>query len=384
MSADYLNGEVLYSGAKGYVWLRRIDAGTRHGALMFYANPDAQKMHAIDVDGMLEMEEAVGVVEGLTGELDFLIMHGAYDPIHAGADITQFHGDCDYEAIARHLKRGTNLDVRVKALWPKLRTISVMCGDRYGGSVEWPLYSEWSVCDKYTKLQFSEVHLGIIPGWNGVLNVLLKSNSLNANYMGQTGNAVTAGELFKAGLVQQMADVPAPPDRRSVPREEWSAVWSEHAAECQRLLIDCALQVAADEATPERRREYTFCTADDLAAEVTRRLDRAPYAALQDEVKAKVARIDLNDREAVKGLNRETMKKIMELTKPLAPESVDAVAGFVDTWGGMSPDEVLADYAKAAAHEEQLCESLMHTTNRRIGINAVLSKNPVERVAVFE
>jgi len=351
---------------------------------MFYANPDPQKMHAIDVDGMLEMEEAVGVVEERVGELKFLIMHGAYDQIHAGADITQFAGDCDYDAISLHLKRGTDLDVRVKGLWPQLRTVSVMCGDRYGGSVEWPLYSEWSVCDTSTRIQFSEVHLGIIPGWNGVLNVLLKSNKLNAQYMGMTGNGIAGPELIKSGLAQKLVETQAPPDRRSIPREDWPDTWAKHAGVCQKMMIDAALELATCTEIPARDRSYGFCMEDELKAELGRRLNRGPYQELRDYVEKSVANIAMDDRDALKALNKEIFKKLAALGKPLGPESVEAVGTFLERWGDLTPENLLKSYRDCADHEERLCDELMHTMNRRIGINAVLSKNPVERVAVFE
>lgn len=375
----------LYAGGKGYVQVDLVTHNGQTGALLSYINPDPRKLHAVDVDGLREMEEGFQAVEQVVGDLRFLIMYGAYDPVHAGADITQFAADCDYEAINIHLHRGTVLDVRVKQLWPKLRTVSIMCGDRYGGSVEWPLFAEWSVCDSQTRLQFSEVHLGIIPGWNGILNVMLKSNALNAEYMGQTGNAVNAADLQRIGLVQTVVEITNPPDRRRTPPEEWEATWAAHAAEHQQLLIEAALDLATQPDNPVRITDQLLATQTELATEVARRLDRTPYVILRDG--AALAMDDFGiepDPIASKELIKDINKQLAMLGKPLGPESVAGVAAFCAKWGGLAMDELLADYAAAAAHEETICAELMRTVNRRIGINAVLSKNPLERVAVFE
>lgn len=375
----------LYSGSKGYVRVDHATYAGKSGALLSYVNPDPRKLHAVDVDGLREMEEGIQAVESQVAELDFLIMYGAYDPVHAGADITQFADDCDYEAINTHLHRGTVLDAKVKQLWPKLRTVSILCGDRYGGSVEWPLFPEWSVCDTHTRIQFSEVHLGIIPGWNGVLNVMLKSNALNGSYMGQTGNAVKAGELLRIGLVQSVVEIPTPPDRRSTPREEWAGVWATHAETCRQLLLDAALELATQPVPPARIKDQLLVAEAELTAEVARRLDRSHYAILRDSVALSLDDLGPEpDRDALKALGKQINKQLATLGKPLGPESVAGVAAFCAKWGSCSAEALLADYAAAGKHEETICADLMHTVNRRIGINAVLSKSPIDRVAVFE
>ena len=164
---EFADITTLYSGSGGYVNVEAIEYDGHPGALFFYANPDPRKLHAVDTRGMQELEDAIGVIEARAHDLKYVVFYGAYDPVHAGADITEFAGAPDYPAIRTHLLRGAALDARIKALWPKLRTVGIFCGDRYGGSLEWPLFAEWGVADARTTVQFSEVHLGIIPGWNG-------------------------------------------------------------------------------------------------------------------------------------------------------------------------------------------------------------------------
>src|SRR5690606_9416550 len=94
-------GEMLYSGDKGYVTLFAVEHNGKRGALLRYVNPNRARLHAVDTQGMLEMEEAVSVLER-DQSLAFCVFTGAYDLVHAGADITEFKGECDVDAIHRH------------------------------------------------------------------------------------------------------------------------------------------------------------------------------------------------------------------------------------------------------------------------------------------
>lgn len=379
------SAEMLYEGASSYVWVRGVEHRGKRGALLYYANPDARKLHAVDVDGMRELEEGIAAISDAVDGLRFCVFHGAYDPVHAGADITEFAGDCDYEAIDMHLRRGTELDVLVKELWPKLRTVAILCGDRYGGSVEWPLFAQWAVCDQATRLQFSEVHLGIVPGWDGILNVLLKSNALNAKYMGQTGNPVKAADLQRIGLVQTVISSPSAPDRRSIPPEEWPAVWQQHAAACQEMLMSAALDLATDDEEPRRQRGHLMASEAELAAEVARRTTAQPYRELRAEIgREAVALGETPSRESVKALLKELNSRLAQLGKPLAPEAVSGLEQFVERWASYAEPHLIERYADAAHEEMQLCSDLMHTEHRRQGVNAILSKSLPDRVPVFD
>ena len=392
MSAIRSN-EALYTGSEGYVTLERIEHRAQSGAILRYSNPDKLKLHAVDTQGMLEMEEAVSVLEGLS-ELQFCLFCGAYDPLHAGADITEFQGEPDVDAIAVHLLRGTSLDTRIKSLWPRMRTVGVFTGDRYGGSVEWPMFAEWGVCDKDTKIQLSEVQLGIIPGWNGVLNLLLKCGRARARYMGQTGNSLNAEEMHKFGIVQAVADTPDKPQRDTAGAEDWDAVWQQHAVAAEEILMVAALKLATAKAEPKRKQEFSDTETgrkaeqkllDALAKEIAERTDSSRYQKLHDEIAREASRLrKADDKDGLKALAKKASKDVVKLGKPLAPLAVKAVGKFVEEWRGLSREELLARYDEAGQIEVDLCVILMETEHRRIGVNAVLSRKPEDKVPVFD
>jgi enoyl-CoA hydratase/carnithine racemase len=380
----------VYSGGQGYVSLRRIEHKGQSGLLLRYANPDPRKLHAIDEQGMIEMFEALAVLEesaaipGGEGGPAFVVFSGNCDPVHAGADITQFAGEPDYEMIKKHLHRGTELDARLKALWPRLRTVAVLYGDRYGGSVEWPLFCEFAVADSRCRIQFSEVHLGILPGWNGVLNVLLKSGAQNALYMGTTGNPVSAQQMQEIGLVQEIVNTPLPPGRNDVSPEQWPQLWGQYAESTERQLVSAALDLAVGYAGTDGGPVAQLASEAELAEELLRRTDPTPYRTLRDSIAAELMALAETDVEGQKALGKKVALELARLGKPLAPEAVEFVRSLVEHWGGRSREELLSHYAEAAREEADLCCELMPSRHRRIGVNAVLSKNPIERVPVFD
>jgi enoyl-CoA hydratase/carnithine racemase len=376
-------GDLLYRGDYGYVRVETTTHLGTTGALVYYHNPEPRKLHAIDSDGMAELYSAIAAVEEHP-QLQFCIFYGAYDPVHAGADITQFAGDPDYALIRDHLLRGTRLDWRIKQLWPRMRTVSILSGDRYGGSVEWPLFAQYVVADDKARIQFSEVHLGIIPGWNGLLNAVLRTHPANARYMGQTGNPVSASQLLEMALVQEVVITAVPPDRRRSDPDQWPALWAEHAARCQAQLLAAALDLAVSSEPAQEKGRYRICTDEQLGEEVRRRIDVTRYRALKARAQQETARLDpVTQPDEYKALARQFAIELAEMGKPLAPKAVAAVSQFVQRWSAMSTADVLDRFDEAGQQEAELCIELMHTDHRRIGVNAVLTKELADRIPVF-
>ncbi|MCC7478898.1 enoyl-CoA hydratase/isomerase family protein [bacterium] len=404
LSAGAEFGPALYTGPQGYASLTPVSFSGRSGFLLHYRNPDPRKLHAVDSQGMRELSEALAALESTVAAGDalvasavasgephpeadelasFCVIHGDYDPVHAGADITEFAGDPDYSAIHQHMLRGVDIDTRIKKLWPRLRTVGVYCGERFGGSVEWPMFAQWAVCDSRTRIQYSEVQLGIVPGWDGILNSLLHSTPLNAEYMCATGNPLTAQQMFSAGFVQGIVDAPAPPDRAAIPPEEYPQAWKHYAAQRQAELLLAALTLACS-AELHRPQAQDLVSPEAMHEEIRRRSRYEAYAALRDQIAAEAAALAPADAEGLKALNRKAAAEVAKLGKPLAPLAVSGVQDFIERWRGLDNEELLSRFHEIGTEEAALIDRLMQTEHRRVGVNAVLSKNPAERVAVFD
>jgi enoyl-CoA hydratase/carnithine racemase len=379
----------LYNGPDGYVTLSSVDHNGQRGVMLRYVNPDLRKLHAIDATGISELLHAIAIVEEqLTAGRDvapeFLILHGAYDPLHAGADVTQFDGDPDYDAIRDLLYSGIELDARIKRLWSRLRTVAAFSGNRFGGSVEWPLFAQFAVCDSATVIQLSEVQLGILPGWNGILNVMLKSNASNAQYMASTGNPADAQQMLAANFVQSVVDAPAAPDRKLLGDTEYAVAWQAFAAGAQGQLLRAAMDLATSNVEATLGTEFQLCDAEEYLAEIGRRTQDTEYRDLRASIEAQLKALGPDaSPDEIKALSKMVNAELGLLGKPLAPEAVNFVQRYVKQFGALKPEEILSRFDELGKIEADLCVELMHHAHRREGVRAVLSKSPAERIPVF-
>ena len=166
--------------------------------------------------------------------------------------------------------------------------------------------------------------------------------------------------------------------------DDYLAAWSNHAIACQELLLAAAINLATDAGEPDVPAGAELCTAEELEAELARRTNALPYQELHSEIAQRASDLDPTvQRDDLKNLAREAGERVAALGKPLAPAAVEAVLRFVERWQGLSRTELLERYGEIGAEEAAACLMLMSTKHRRIGVNAVLSKHPAERVAVF-
>lgn len=339
-----------------YVTVSTKEHNGQSGILLSFINPDS-KMNIVPLEALREI---LGVLDELEEDssLSFIIFAGAEGKVHAGADLTLFQGDIDPSAVQDYLNLGAHLDFKIKNISKKKKTVSIMQGERFGGSVEWPLMTEFSLCTPDTAVQFSEVNIGLIPGWSGILNVMLRSNKENARYMAATGNRITAQEMKDYGLVEQVAE---------------------------ESILEDALDLATRDKIPvdfnARRKE--ICSREKLNRIISERTDARRYQELEKEVSRKLQTNDLSNdmgREDYVGsfINHE----LRRLGKPLAPLAVAATMELIDQFSDISRED-LGRIRKMGECEAQSCFRLMKTLDRKKGVNSVLTSNPLERIPIY-
>jgi len=352
--------EKIFAGEGGYASLTRAEAGARKGLLLEISNPTS-KVNTLPPDALSEIDTALEVVEK-EADVEFVIFHGGEGRIHAGADVNMFAGVLepggdepviDLDAVGKYLEQGTALDVRIKKLSSGKTTVSIMHGERFGGSVEWPLMATYCVAESGTGIQLSEVNIGIIPGWDGVLNILLKAGPANALYMGATGARVDAAGMQKAGIVDAVVDSDG--------------------------LMAKALELAGT-AAPKREKNIgvDLVSENEIMATLKDRLDVSRYEALRNTVAGE------KDGADPKELSKSVDKRIAELGKPCAPLAVEAVTGFLKEASEMDLSDP-ANVEKLAFIEARLCTSLMKTNDRVLGINSILKarEDVLNKIALF-
>ncbi|OGW28891.1 MAG: hypothetical protein A3K09_04540 [Nitrospinae bacterium RIFCSPLOWO2_12_FULL_47_7] len=317
----------------------------RKGALLKISNP-CSKVDTLPFEALKEIRRALDDIHA-DSSLDFAIFYGEQKKIHAGADISLFAGDIDPLIVHDYLMAGADLDLSIKSLG--ITTVAIMQGECYGGSVEWPLMAERRVCTPETAMQFSEVNIGLIPGWCGALNMLLRSNKENALYLAATGNRASAEEMLAAGIVSRIC----PEDS----------------------VMEGALDVA--NAIQPTNGVKTLSTLAETRKVIAARTDAQRYQALSDEISQKKARGELsNDKKADNHIGKYATKRLNELGRPVAPLAVSALFKLIEKYANISLND--AELIREMAHyEAELCFQLMSTADRRTGINSILANDPV-------
>jgi enoyl-CoA hydratase len=352
--------ENMFAGSGGYATLKRAESHGRKGAVLTIANPNS-KVNTLPPEALSEIGAALDAVEA-DGALEFLVLCGGEGKIHAGADVNMFAGELeptgdgkkiDLEAVEAYLKQGTTLDVRIKKLSRKLVTVSAMYGERFGGSVEWPLMASYCVAAEGTGIQLSEVNIGILPGWDGVLNVAIKAGPANALYMGTTGSRLDASQMLSAGIVDAVV------------------------AEDQ--IVAKALELAGSK--PPRREgaeQKDLLSEEDILKLIAERVDTSRYEALRDNIAEEKEGAD------PKELSKSVDQRLAKLGKPSAPLAVEAVAAFVQDCQAADLSDIAA-VETLAFKEAALCTALMKTRDRVLGINSILKarEDVLNKIAIF-
>jgi enoyl-CoA hydratase/3-hydroxyacyl-CoA dehydrogenase len=134
-------------------------------------------------------------------EVSVVLVTGQGSTFSAGADLSQFFASSlDFMDFAA---RGARLFKRLTEL-PKL-TIAVMKGSAIGGGLELALSCDLRIGTEDVKMGFTEVTLGIVPGWSGTQRLTKLIGLSRASQLILTGNKISGREAFALGILFAVA-----------------------------------------------------------------------------------------------------------------------------------------------------------------------------------
>jgi enoyl-CoA hydratase/carnithine racemase len=315
-------------------------------------------------------------------ELQFLLLYGANDPVHAGGDLKESLEKLDktlimkkekeqtgapekeidqlYDWADRRLKKGIGLHSRVRRLAQHLRVVAVCGGGtRYGGSAEIPLMADVLVGDSRSGMCFSEAMIGLLPGWSGVARALVKAGLENARAMALTGKEVKADQLKAIGIYNLVVDVPLgfPKMPKTGDPKADKAAYAEalqkNDEETGMRLLPKGLELATcpPAEVPLAKERAVLVKEKDLTDEVKRRSNPQIYAHLFGK--------------PVKEVNEE----VGRLGRPLAPQSIEALSALFNHYDASHFDEA------AFVKEEAEADARLYRDPRfRAGLAATLEQ----------
>ena len=374
-------GETLHQWVEGRAALTadRVWYNGTPGVIIAYSNPPVHQVGNPGLDAYLTALEAVTVI---ADQLQFLIFTGPADPAHAGGDIRESltrlddtqdkrdelkaAGASDQEIWALYnwgdarLDKGFALYEFFRDLSEKMTTVAVCSGGtRFGGSAEACLLADVLVGDSRSGMSFSEVQIGLIPGWGGVGRAITKAGFGFARSMAYTADIVRADRLLAAGIYDVVVEISQPLPRmgrtgdRAADKANYLAALAKNDADTAPQLLEAALEAGVE--PPDKGVGTQLAPVIDRVG-IQRRATPGTYEGIWGE------------------RFRDQKDRIRELGKPLAPQSVEALDALFERFEGQEWDEeafILAEKDADAA--------LYRDPRFRAGIVATLE----QRVADF-
>jgi len=374
-------GAALHAWADGRAGLvaDRVTYHGKPGAILAYTNPP---VHQVGNPGLDAYLTALAEIASAAEELEFLILTGPCDPAHAGGDIRESLTRLDRTLEQRaeleasgagesevwelyswgdaRLDKGFALYKAIRGLSEQLTTVAVCGGGtRFGGSAEVALMADYLVGDSRSGMSFSEVQIGLIPGWGGVGRAVTKAGFANARQMSYTADVANASRLVEMGIYDRVVEVASPLPRmqrtgdKAADKAAYLGALAANEMGAGPALLDAALQLATS--PPDKVEMHADPPRLDMD-EIRRRADPATYDGLYG------TRI------------REIKERIAALGRPLAPQSVESLDALFATFEGQPWDEEAFILA-----EKDADANLYRDPRFRAGIVATLE----QRVADF-
>lgn len=381
--SEYENLGPIYewSEGKAYLMIDRVTFRGKLGAVLCYYNPP---VHQVGNPGLDAYLEGLDKVFEKRDDLEFLVIYGANDPVHAGGDLKESLNRLDrtletkkekesagapaeeidrlFDWADNRIKKGIALHGSVRRISEYLRVVAVCGGGtRFGGSAEIPLMADFIVGDSRSGMCFSEAMIGLVPGWSGVARTLVKAGPINAEYMAKTSKDVKADQLRGIGIYNIVVDIPFSFPRRQktddpeADRAQYLEALEAHNDDSGLLLFPKGLELAtcpAEEIPKISDKErLTLATKEEISLEVDKRKDPENYSHLWGKPL------------------REVKDEMVRTGRPLAPQSIDALDNLVKDYDPSRFDE------NAFVKNEAQADSILYRDGKlRAGLIATLEQ----------
>jgi enoyl-CoA hydratase/carnithine racemase len=338
-----------WSEGLAYLVIDEVSFSGKKGAVLCYCNPPVHQVGNPALDAYLD---GLDKVYQEKEELEFLLLYGANDPVHAGGDLKESLEKLDktlatkkeklkvgapaqeidglYGWADRRLEKGVGLHSRVRRLAKHLRVVAVCGGGtRFGGSAEIPLMADYLVGDSRSGMCFSEAMIGLLPGWAGIARALVKAGLENAGAMALTGREVKADKLKAIGIYNLVVEValsfprmPKTGDPKA-DKAAYAEALEKHDEETGMLVLPKGLEIATcpPRLIPSAPQGETLAKGAELSEEVKRRSDPQTYAHLFGKPM------------------KEVSEDLGRLGRPLAPQSIEALTALFNRYNPSHFDE---------------------------------------------
>ena len=375
--SKYKNLRPIYewSVGKAYLFVDQVNYAGKLGSILCYFNPPVHQVGKPELDAYLA---GLNNVFEKRDELEFLILYGSNDPVHAGADLKEILNRLDrtlepkkekdtfFEWVDNRLKKGISIHAYLRKIAEHMRVVA-FCGGgtRFGTSAEIPLMCDYLVGDSRSAICFSEALIGLIPGLSGIARALIKAGQINADFMSKTSRVVDGDQLKKIGIYNLVVDIPfSLPERQK--SNDPDADEKKHQKDLELhnnntglLLLPKGFELSTChiEEIPKvnEKERLILATKEEISLEVTKRKNPKNYSHLWGK------RL------------KDVKEDIIELGRPLAPQSIDAINSLFE---GYKPTEF--DEIQFVQREMEADARLYRDSRFRAGLIGTLEQRVVD------
>lgn len=123
----------------------------------------------------------------------------------AGADIKGFSTMIGNVAVKQEAQELQKIFTKIASMAKP--TVAVLNGVTFGGGLELAISCDIRIAEVHSKIGLPEVKLGIMPGWGGTQRLPRLIGEAKAKEMIFTGDAITAEEAQRIGLVNHVLPI---------------------------------------------------------------------------------------------------------------------------------------------------------------------------------
>ena len=187
----------------------------------------AAKRNAMSASMMVDLSEAVDMLEGWAGSL--LLVKGEGGHFCAGADLRLVQGPL------ASVESGTAMSVWMTALLNRIRTapylsVSLIEGVAMGGGAELATATDFRLISTEARFQFVQAARGVSPGWGGAARLVEIVGRTKALHVLTSATPITAETAIAMGL----ADATFDPGKAMATFQAFTQPMLEHAPEALR------------------------------------------------------------------------------------------------------------------------------------------------------